>query len=166
MEKKEQQKNVLNAISAISEFITSNLKSELQKGGEAGDDAFKTALNAYNRYQKVERGGVDYIFDITNKEDLIAMIEGGLNAVEIHDMVNRGQRFFHFGCNYPNPDALGNHNVLEDIYNTADDITRHAFIYADVCKDYREWIHHFFSRVIAMDDEFQGAFTIHQVYSA
>lgn len=158
MEKKEQQKNVLNAISAISEFITSNLKSELQKGGETGDDAFKIALNAYNRYQEDERDGVDYIFDITNKEDLIAMIDGGLTAVEIHDMVNRGQRFFLFGCNYAYPTALNNHNVLENIYNTADDITRHAFVYAEVCKDYREWIHHFFSRVIANDDKFFNIF--------
>lgn len=158
MEKKEQQKNVLNAISAISEFIVSNLESELQRGGEAGDYAFKIALNAYNRYQEDERDGVDYIFDITNKEDLIDMIDGGLNAVEIHDMVNRGQRFFLFGCNYEFPKALNNHNVLENIYNTADDITRHAFIYADVCKDYREWIHNFFSRVIALDDDFITTF--------
>ena len=154
----EQQKNVLNAISVISEFIVSNLESELQRGGEAGDKAFKIALEAYNRYQEDERDGVDYIFDLTNKEDLIAMIDGGLNAVEIHDMVNRGQRFFLFGCNYEYPEALNNHNVLDNIYNTADDITRHAFVYADVCKEYREWLHHFFSLAIANNDKFFNTF--------
>ena len=159
MDKKLQlETDVLMGMDAISEYILNNIKTEIQKGGVRGDVAFHLALDAYNRYQEDERDSVDYIFDIKKKEDLIAMIEGGLDAVEIHDMVNRGQRFFHFGCNYDYPDALGNHNVLEDIYNTTDEVTRCAFIYADVHKEYREFIHFFFSRVIALDDDFYASF--------
>lgn len=40
-------------------------------------------LAAYNRYQEDERDGVDYLFDITNQNDLKCMVEGGLNVTEI-----------------------------------------------------------------------------------
>ena len=37
-------------------------------------------LNAYNRFQKDEIDGVDYIFDITIQNDLKCMVEGGLTV--------------------------------------------------------------------------------------
>ena len=40
-------------------------------------------LAAYNRYQEDEHDGVDYLFDITNQNDLKCMVEGGLNVAEI-----------------------------------------------------------------------------------
>ena len=49
-------------------------------------------LGVYNTYQDEERGGVDYIFDFQNKEDLVTCIQGGLTAEELAELV-----FFHKG---------------------------------------------------------------------
>ena len=76
-------------------------------------------IDVYNTYQEEERDGVDYIFDLQNKEDLCTCIKGGLTAEEIAELVaksldNDGENYttkFLFGCNHVSPYLL-THSVL------------------------------------------------------
>lgn len=71
-------------------------------------------LCVYNTYQEEERGGVDYIFDFQNQEDLVTCIQGGLTAEEIANLVAKyncgnGENYttkFLFGCNHETPYLL------------------------------------------------------------
>lgn len=73
-------------------------------------------IDVYNTYQEEERGGVDYIFDLQNKEDLCTCIKGGLTAEEIAELVAKSfdenyTTKFLFGCNHESPYLL-THSVL------------------------------------------------------
>ena len=74
-------------------------------------DVLHEVLKAYNDYQESERDSVDYIFEIFNKEDLMACVKGGMNAAEIAWLYNQSQvnttPYFFFGCN---------HEVVEPIF--------------------------------------------------
>lgn len=68
-------------------------------------------LCVYNKYQEEERGGVDYIFDFQNTEDLVSCFQGGLTAEELAELVakyhcgngeNNTTKFL-FGCNHETP---------------------------------------------------------------
>jgi len=77
-------------------------------------------LCVYNTYQEEERGGVDYIFDFLNKEDLVTCIQGGLTAEKLAELVAKFHEGggddetatffgdatttrFLFGCNHETP---------------------------------------------------------------
>ena len=74
------------------------------------DNVRKMLYKAYNDYQEGERDGVDYIFSLDNKEDLLACVKGGLTAREIAYLYNQSQikttPFFFFGCNYETPQVI------------------------------------------------------------
>lgn len=71
---------------------------------------FNLVFDAYNEYQESERDGVDYIFNMDNKVDLVTCIKGGLTPVHIHRMVENIKRgktnFFFYGINHPIPEQL------------------------------------------------------------
>ena len=71
---------------------------------------FNLVFDAYNEYQESERDGVDYIFNMDNKDDLIACIKGGLTPEHIHGMIENKKRgstnFFYYGINHPIPEQL------------------------------------------------------------
>lgn len=73
---------------------------------------FNLVFDAYNEYQESERDGLDYIFNLDNKDDLIACIKGGLTPEHIQQMVTynamglKYTRFFFYGTNHPEPEQL------------------------------------------------------------
>ena len=71
---------------------------------------FNLVIDAYNEFQESERDGVDYIFNMDNKDDLITCIKGGLTPEHIHEMVKKIKRgntnFFFYGINHPIPEQL------------------------------------------------------------
>lgn len=81
-----------------------------------GDMVLKMVLAAYNDYQKSERDGVDYIFDIEDTDDLKYCIEHGMTAKEIGGLYlgsqSRHLRYFYFGCNHPTAEPIANWAVL------------------------------------------------------
>ena len=81
-----------------------------------GDIVLKMVLAVYNDYQKSERDGVDYIFDIENTDDLKCCIEGGMTAKEIGGLYlgshSQHLRYFYFGCNHPTPQPIANWETL------------------------------------------------------
>ena len=87
-------------------------------------------IDVYNTYQEEERGGVDYIFDFQNKEDLCTCIKGGLTAEEIAELVaksldNDGENYttkFLFGCNHVSPYLLTYSGLKSALFLHADEI--------------------------------------------
>lgn len=104
-------------------------------------DIFNLVLDVYNKYQENERDGVDYIFDINNKEDLIACIKGGLTARMIQELVDNLDddftQYFYFGCNYPTPIPIKFEDLKTNLSNYLDEIVDYiiAYPFDNSCRD-------------------------------
>ena len=62
----------------------------------------KYLFRAYNRYQEDERDGVDYIFDLSNKDDLVHLVKCGLSANEIYEAYSKSHNttYTFYGINH------------------------------------------------------------------
>ena len=96
-------------------------------------DIFNLVLDVYNEYQESERDGVDYIFDLNKKEDLIVCIKGGLTARMVQKLVNKLDdgftQYFYFGCNYPTPISIKFKDLKTNLYNYLDEIVDYIIAY-------------------------------------
>ena len=107
------------------------------------DDAKLTTivLNAYNRYQEDERDGVDYLFDINNKDDVKCCFDGGLSISEfVSAYFDRETRhltsYFFFGVNHPKPSFITSKELLAAVLqNSLADIMPHMFCHPNI-KEY------------------------------
>ena len=104
-------------------------------------DVFNLVLDVYNEYQESERDGVDYIFDLNKKEDLIVCIKGGLTARMVQKLVNKLDKhytqYFYFGCNYPTPISIKFKDLKTNLYNYLDEIVDYiiAYPFDNACRD-------------------------------
>ena len=110
-------------------------------------------LCVYNTHQEEERGGVDYIFDFQNKEDLVTCIQGGLTAEELAELVakfheGRGDdetatffgdattTKFLFGCNHETPYLFKYSALKNALLGNADEIVecmlKYPFCYDNI----------------------------------
>lgn len=101
-------------------------------------------LCVYNTHQEEERGGVDYIFDFQNKEDLVSCIQGGLTAEELAELVAKfhdgsGEvktTTFLFGCNHEVPYLLTYSALKNALLGNADEIVecmlKYPFCYDNI----------------------------------
>ena len=85
---------------------------------QVGNDAtIRMVLAAYNRYQEDERDGVDYIFNLEDKDDLKTLIEGGYTASDIAWAYGKGKEtnlfLFHAGANYDHMNHVGSISDLK-----------------------------------------------------
>lgn len=94
-------------------------------------------LKAYNCWNEDERDGVDYIFDIHKKEDLVACVNGGLTAKDIVFLYDNGTRFFLFGCNHTTPQGLNQNDLFNILYDNLDEVIDNIIAYPYV-ESYRE----------------------------
>jgi hypothetical protein len=96
-------------------------------------DIFNLVLDVYNEYQENERDGVDYIFDLNNKEDLNVCIKGGLTARMIQKLVDNLDdgftQYFYFGCNYPTPISIKFKDLKTNLYNYLDELVDYIIAY-------------------------------------
>jgi hypothetical protein len=99
-------------------------------------DIFNLVLDVYNEYQESERDGVDYIFDLNKKEDLITCIKGGLTArmiQELGDNLDESDKhytqYFYFGCNHPIPISILFEDLKVNLYNYLDELVDYIVAY-------------------------------------
>ena len=88
-----------NVTTLFSNFIETSFN-------ENRTDYILKIINVYNRYQEDEKDGVDYLFNIDNKEDVIVCLKGGMTLdelVKLHKQKNNSSKWFLFGQNHPNP---------------------------------------------------------------
>lgn len=97
---------------------------------------FDLLLAAYNRWQEDERDGVDYLFNVTNSEDVICCLKGGLTMEQLRTMLNEyeanGIEYFYFGCNHPTPTMVTLEKVISQLTANVDEIVKYAIAYPSV----------------------------------
>lgn len=97
-------------------------------------------LKAYNRYREDERDGVDYLFDINNKDDVKCCLDGGLSVPDLARAYSDYEArlftpYFFFGVNHPKPSFITEKRHLRTLLqNCLSDIIRYAFCYHNVAE--------------------------------
>ena len=97
-------KNIVKElVHKLCETITDRIENELKSKDE---ETISLIFDCNNDYQESQRGGVDYIFDLNNQEDLRCCVEGGLTWKEIAKMEEIdicGRNPYFFGVNHEQP---------------------------------------------------------------
>lgn len=103
-------------------------------------------INVYNRYQEDEKDGVDYLFNIYNKEDVIVCLKGGMTLdelVKLHKQANNSSEWFLFGQNHLNPFIVCDSVLKRHLLSYANEIAKCIIGYPWV-EEYRtlyvEWV--------------------------
>ena len=102
-------------VTNLLEAVKAKAKAALEKHDSFHETALNIVLRAYNTFQETERDGIDYIFNIDNKEDLSCCVEGGMTADEIAHIYNESQektKYFYFGHNHPKAELIANETQL------------------------------------------------------
>lgn len=113
-------------------------------------------LKAYNRYQEDERDGVDYIFNITNQNDLITCVKGGLTAEDIYNFYGAVQgwanstQHFLFGHNHKAMVPMDRLNIINAIVAVLDELIDKIIAYPWV-EEYRAVYTHYITNEIIED---------------
>lgn len=101
------------------------------------EEVFSELFKAYNRYVEDETDGVDYIFNIQDKNDLSSCVNAGMTAIQIFGIVNRRCKYFLYGQNYTNPHPLTFSEVEGIVRNNIDEVIRCILAYPYV-EEYRK----------------------------
>ena len=120
------------------------IKPRIARDIKTDDKVLEMVLAAYNRMQDDERNGVDYIFDITDREDLQYLVTNGdLCVTDIAWIWNKVQTesllpLFLYGENYSAPHMVG---TLEDLQRNMiawlDELLPFVFKYVTRCEEYQ-----------------------------
>ena len=117
-------------------------------------------LNAYNRFQEDERGGVDYIFDLNNQNDLKCMVDGGLTASEIAWALDKVQHsgftsYFQLGCNHDGLRALGTLKDLKRyLISWLPIFIPYVLMYVTRCTEYQAIYEHYITEYLENNEDF------------
>ena len=125
-------------IKSLINEIKKNIVNDIENNGVL----FKAAIAAYNTYQEEERDGVEYLFDLNNKEDLKCCIDGGMSAKDIHHLYEEYKKnktpMFFFGVNHYKPVLVDTwKGVNKVITDCLDDVLPCMLAYHDT-KGYKE----------------------------
>lgn len=142
---KDIKETTLKLIKLVSTAIANDITDEDNLNGM---EVLKTMVKAHNMWQEDTQDGVDYIFDILNKKDVIYLLQGDLNVGDIATLY-KGQeyngrgyqkhtRYFRYGQNYPLPTPF---NTMEKIRNyladNAEWIITHLFLFRNNTEEYQ-----------------------------
>ena len=108
-------------------------------------------LGSYNYYQESERDGVDYIFDITDKEDLNPIDLGVGDIVYLYNNYKAGKttQYFLYGVNYEEPKQFENEKDVDtQILSYLDEIIEHVLMYPEDCASHTKIYAKYFARFI------------------
>lgn len=130
------------AVATISDYIEENLNIV------SDTDKREIALKAYNKMQENEHDGVDYIFNINDKNDFITLVTAGLTAADVKEMLQGDDVYFFFGTNYAKPKPLSVRKMAEIISSYAFEVTQCALKNPKV-DEYAEWLVTFFGTPIS-----------------
>lgn len=131
--------------------IVNNIKSDLSSDNdEKKEKAFNITLKAYNAYQRNERDGVDYIFNVNDIEDCKTIINCGMTHKKYHNVVMASETksdYFFYGINYPEIVFLTKTTLFAQILATLEDVIKHTMVqpYLD---GYNQLFHNYVSQVL------------------
>lgn len=128
--------NLKNSIIALVEEI----KKCVIRDYKLDDDLRKDLLSSYNQYQESELDGVDYIFDVTNKEDVLNTdLEVG-DVVELYNdyMNKKTTGYFMYGYNRETPYVFKTMEELDNhIRSWINEIIEHIVVYPSICESHK-----------------------------
>ena len=114
-------------------YRVKKIANELLLCTKYGDLPLKPYLDFYNAYQESERDGVDYIFDLENKDDVAVLLANCENMKEFRELINSGQRFCFSGVNYPSPKFVNENDIFECISYWAFDLAAWMICFPQCC---------------------------------
>lgn len=97
------------------------------------DLPLKPCLDFYNAYQESERDGVDYIFDLENKDDVAVLLANCENMKEFRELINSGHQFCLSGVNYPSPTFVNADDIFDYIRYNAFDLAAWMLCFPQSC---------------------------------
>lgn len=132
------------------ENIIDEIVNDLQLTS-CNDFILSTLFDAYNRYQEDERDSVDYIFNIENKDDIFACLNGGMTTNELQELFSHKEKngtcYFMFGANYETPYIMTKDMVINNIIAHLEDIVKCVIAYPFV-EEYTDIYQHYISDIL------------------
>lgn len=145
----------------LIENIVETIKPVIAKDIKVDDKVLDMVLAAYNRFQEDERNGVDYIFNIDDKDDLQYLVNNcDLTAQDIWRLVNNmGTKdylpYFHLGENYPEPHLIGRlHDLQNNMIAWLDELLPFVLLYVTRCPEYQTIYEKYITEVL--ENEFSA----------
>lgn len=145
----------------LIENIVETIKPIIANDIKADDKVLDMVLAAYNRFQEDERNGVDYIFNIDDKDDLQYLVNNcDLTAQDIWRLVNTmGTNdylpYFHLGENYPEPHLIGRLADLQrNMIAWLDELLPFVLLYVTRCPEYQAIYEEYITE--ALENEFSA----------
>lgn len=126
---------LLNSVNSV----ISNFKKALSQDIIENVEVRSLFLQSYNFYQDEEFDGANYIFDITDREQVM---NTDLEVGEVYDLYNnfihnKATKYFLCGYNYPTPVQLEDDEALLRILNeNVDGVVRHILQHPAVCESH------------------------------
>lgn len=125
-----------NIVASLKRRIAQDIRTETD------GETFNMVIRAYKEFQKYERMGVDYIFNIENKDDVIECLNCGLTTKDIAKLYNESQvnttkYFFYHTSNHPTPEPITWENLRQLMIDELDSILYAVIAYPWV-ESYRE----------------------------
>ncbi len=136
----------LKLIKLVSNAIVEDLKDNSGSVLDV-DDIIDTMLEAYNMWQEDTHDGVDYIFNINNKDDVIYLLQNDKNiqvrdisSLYINQYNNNGTPYFRYGQNYEyHPKVLMSMKQLKtQLIDNAEWVITHLFLFANNTDTYHK----------------------------
>lgn len=116
-------------------FNKEELITQIEKDINYSDGRIRL-LNAYNRWQEEEKGGVDYIFNIDNQDDLISCVNGGMTSNDIVRLKNNSVTYFLFGINHLDATPMNNDDIINTLVGTLDELLDYIIAYPHITEYY------------------------------
>lgn len=119
-----------NLIKVIADAIRKDFDDVCKR-----EQTTKILLKAYNTWQETEHDGVDYIFDLSSREDLKTVIDGGLSLPEITDLYTSFKngnitQYYLFGQNYTDARPFASKKEIRATLSTyLEEILRYVLAY-------------------------------------
>ena len=123
--------------------VVSSITDELKQYPYKNQDVLDLVLAAYNDYQEDERDGVDYLFDITNKDDVTCCIKGGMEVNEVAklyaDSLTNTTKYFFFGVNHKVAEPIADYSELvSQLIGSLDEVVANVIAYPYSYPSYKE----------------------------
>ena len=141
----ESKETTLELIKLVASAIVEDLKDNSSSVLDV-DDIIGTMLEAYNMWQEDTHDGVDYIFNINNKDDVIYLLQNckniqvrDISSLYINQYNNNGTPYFRYGQNYENPKVLMSMKQLKtQLIDNAEWVITHLFLFANNTDTYHK----------------------------
>lgn len=117
----------------VTQKLTKFIANEFQNFIRS--DKIVKLLDLYNTYQEDERNGVDYLFCLSKKDDVICCLKGGLALTQLSDLVIENEdpqktTLFYFGENHTeNIHLLTIQEFKEQLYCHVDEMAEMIVLY-------------------------------------